>query len=199
MPAWWITKWSVRAWADATASRYLVLDYSVTGGTFAYLVSLAFAAAILIALLPIARVLQLAVTETLKGDARAASRSGGAANISPHRWWPARWPSPSSFFVGAGVLVRSFANVVGADLGVRGAEQVMVGLVSLPSDKYPTPTSRAAFFSRLDTRLRTIAGSEAVSVASTFPTRSGRPRQLEIDGRRSPIEGDFAQVRDRRP
>jgi hypothetical protein len=36
--AWWITKSSVRAWAVATASRYLGLDYTIDGSTLAYLV-----------------------------------------------------------------------------------------------------------------------------------------------------------------
>src|SRR5262249_28395814 len=36
--AWWITKWSVRAWAVATGSHYLVLDYTIDGSTLAYLV-----------------------------------------------------------------------------------------------------------------------------------------------------------------
>ena len=38
--AWWITNWSVRTWAAATASRYLALDYTVNAGTFAYLVAM---------------------------------------------------------------------------------------------------------------------------------------------------------------
>ncbi len=28
---WWITKWSVRTWAVATASRYQILDYGGFG------------------------------------------------------------------------------------------------------------------------------------------------------------------------
>jgi putative ABC transport system permease protein len=193
LPAWWITKWSVRTWADATASRYLVLDYSVTGSTFGYLVSLALAAAILIALLPIARVMQLAITETLKGDARGVTLGRRGKHLTASLV-AGQMALAIVLLLGAGVLVRSFENIVAADLGVRGAEQVMVGLVGLPSDKYPTPASRAEFFDRLDAHLRTIAATDEVSVASTIPTRSGRPRQIEIDGRRSPLEGEFAQV-----
>jgi putative ABC transport system permease protein len=193
VPAWWITKWSVRAWADVTASRYLVLDYSVTGSTVGYLGSLALAAAILIALLPIARVMQLAVTETLKGDARGVTLGRRGKHLTASLV-AGQMALAIVLLLGAGVLVRSFENIVGADLGVRGAEHVMVGLVGLPSDKYPTPVSRAEFFHRLDAQLRTIAATDEISIASTIPTRSGRPRQIEIDGRRSPLEGEFAQV-----
>ena len=97
--------------------------------------------------------------------------------------------------LGAGVLVRSFEKIVGADTGVRDAERVLAGLVGLPSDKYATPAARAEFFARLDTRLRTIAATEDVWVASTLPTRGIRVRPIGIDGRPSASEArESAQV-----
>src|SRR5262249_907155 len=59
--AWWITKWSVRAWAVATSSRYLVLDYTIDGSTFAYLVGACVLSAFVFSLPPIAKVLQFRV------------------------------------------------------------------------------------------------------------------------------------------
>ena len=50
---WWITNWSVRTWAHATASIYQVLDYRVDAGTFAYLVAISIVAALLFSLAPI--------------------------------------------------------------------------------------------------------------------------------------------------
>ena len=91
--------------------------------------------------------------------------------------------------LGAGVLVRSFDNIVRADTGVRDPERIMVGRVRLPSDTYPTPAARAEFFDRVDAQLRTIAGSEDVAISSTIPTRSVNPRRVEIDGRPSALDG----------
>ena len=97
--------------------------------------------------------------------------------------------------LGAGVLVRSFDNIVRADTGVRNAERIMVGRLRLPSDRYPTPAARAEFFDRVDAQLRTIAGSENVSISNTIPTRSVNPRRVEIDGRPSgPDGGESVQV-----
>ncbi len=180
--AWWLVKWSVRAWAESTASRYLVLDYSVTPETLAYLLSISVAAALAIALLPIARVLQLDLNEAIKGDARGATQGVRSKKLTS-ALLAAQMALAIVLLLGAGVLVRSFEKIVGADTGVRDAEQVMVGLVGLPSDKYPTPAARTEFFARLDTELRTIAGAEDVSVASTLPTRGIRVRPIEIDGR----------------
>jgi putative ABC transport system permease protein len=192
--AWWITRWSVRTWAEATASRYLALDYSVNSGTLAYLVSISVAAAILIALLPIARVMQLGVNGALKGDAlgvtqRLRGRRLTAALVA------GQMALAIVLLLGAGILVRSFENIVAADTGVRDPERIMVGLLRLPSDKYPTPAARTEFFDRLDTQLRTIAGSEEVSIASTIPTRVVNRRSVEIEGRPSAPDGrEFAQV-----
>jgi predicted permease len=97
--------------------------------------------------------------------------------------------------LGAGVLVRSFSNVVNAETGVLEPERIVVGLLSLPSDKYPTPGSRAAFFDRLTMRLRAIAGSEDVSIASTVPTRSSRGARIEVEGRPAlSDDGQFEQL-----
>lgn len=57
---WQLAKWSVRAWAVATASRYQILDYRVDSGTFAYLVAISVGAAILLSLTPIGRICNLA-------------------------------------------------------------------------------------------------------------------------------------------
>ena len=197
--AWPIIKWSVRMWANATASRYLVLDYSITFETLAYLMSIAIAAAIAIAALPIARVMQVGVSDTLKGDARGATQGlrrkqlttalvGGQMALS------------IVLLLGAGVLIRSFEKIVGADAGVRDADRIAIGLLGLPSDKYPTAAARTAFFARLDAQLRTIAGADEVAIASTIPTRGVRVRPIEIDGRpTTPEARDLAQVPDRRP
>ncbi len=70
---WWITKWSVRTWAVATASRYQILDYGGFG-TLAWLVAISVGAAILFSLAPIGRVLQLGVNSALKSDARGVTQ-----------------------------------------------------------------------------------------------------------------------------
>jgi predicted permease len=193
-PAWWIIGWSVRRWAEATASRYLVLDYSVTVGTLAYLISIAIAAAILVALLPMVRVMRLGINETLKGDTRGATQ-GRPSKRMMASLVAGQMALAIVLLLGAGVLVRSFQNIVGADTGVRDAEHITVGLVGLPSDKYPTPQRRAEYFRRLATQLSTVAGTHDVAIASSIPTRGVRPRGMEIAGRPSARDaGESAQV-----
>jgi putative ABC transport system permease protein len=192
--AWSLTSWSVRTWAEATASRYLALDYTLNSSTVIYLCAIAATSAILIAMLPIARVRQLGAHGALKGDARGVTqgprnRRLTAALVS------VQMALAMVLLLGAGVLVRSFEKIVGAETGVRHPEQIVTGALFLPSDTYPTRDARLAFLDRLDTQLRTVAGVEQVSMANTIPTRVVNRRAIEIEGRPSAIEGgEFAQV-----
>lgn len=185
--AWSLTKWGVGLWEEATRSRYLALDYSVTGGTLAYLLALSVLAACLMALAPIARVLQLGVSEPLKGDARGVTRGVRGKRLS-EVLVGAQMALAVVLLLGAGVLMRSFVNIVSADTGVREADSITVGLVAMPSDTYPTAASRAAFVDRLMVRLRMIAGIEEASVASTIPARGIRLTPTHIEGRPATVE-----------
>ena len=90
---WWITRWSVRTWVAVTASRYQVLDYTVDSGTFAYLMAISIAAALLCSLVPIGRVVQLGVSGALRATPTASPRGCAANTWRPH-WWRVKWPWP---------------------------------------------------------------------------------------------------------
>jgi putative ABC transport system permease protein len=186
--AWWITKLSIRVWEDMTKSRYLALDYTVNSSTLAYLATISLAGAILIALVPIARVMQLGVDGPLKGDARGVTHGLRGKHLTA--WLVAgQMALAVVLLLGAGVLVRSFDKIVRADTGVRNPERIMVGRLRLPSDKYPAPAARTEFLDRVDAQLRTLAGSEDVSISSMIPTRGVNPRRVEIDGRPGGLNG----------
>lgn len=192
--AWWITRWSVQAWENATRSRYLALDYTVNSSTLVFLISIAVATAILIALVPVARVIQLGVSGPLKGDARGVTQSMRGKHLTAGLV-AGQMALAIVLLLGAGVLVRSFDNIVRADTGVRDPEHIVIGRLRLPSDKYPTPAAQAELFGRVGAQLRTIAGSEDVSIANTIPTRVVNRRPVEIEGRPNAAEiGEFAQV-----
>jgi putative ABC transport system permease protein len=192
--AWSLTSWSVRTWAEATASRYLALDYALNSSTVMYLGAIAATSAILIAMLPIARVRQLGAHGALKGDVRDVTHGPRNKRLTASLV-SVQMALAMVLLLGAGVLVRSFEKIVGAETGVRHPEQIVTGGLFLPSDAYPTRDARLAFLQRLDTQLRTVAGVEQVSIANTIPTRVMNRRAIEIEGRPSAIEGgEFAQV-----
>jgi predicted permease len=83
-------------------------------------------------------------------------------------------------------------NVVSANTGVRDPENVLVGLLRLPSEKYPSPATSLGYIDRLEAKFRAIPGIIDEAVASNIPVNSGNRRTFEIEGRPNPPEGGEA-------
>jgi predicted permease len=190
---WWIARWSVRTWAVATASRYQILDYSVDSGTLAYLLAISIAAAVLFSLAPIGRILQIGVNGAFKGGARGVTQNLRGKHLAS-ALVAVQMALAIVLLAGAGVLVRSLLNVVGAKTGVREPENVLIGHLKFPSGTRPSAAMNLDYFDQIETRLRTIPGIADESVASAVPVGSGNLRPFEIDGRPSePDAGEAAQ------
>jgi putative ABC transport system permease protein len=186
---WWITTWSVRTWAAVTASRYQVLDYTVDSGTLVYLVAISVAAAVLCALAPIGRVVQLGVSGALKGDARGVTQGLRGKQIAAGLV-AGQMALAIVLLSGTGVLVRSFMTIVGAKTGVRDPDRILVGTMRLPSDKYPAPAARLEYFDQIERQLRTVPGTEEEAIASTLPVKSQGLRTVDIEVESQPRLGD---------
>jgi putative ABC transport system permease protein len=134
---WWITNWSLRSWTLTTESRYQVLDYTVNSSTLGYLIAIAIGAAVLISLPLIFRVVQLGVNGALKGDARGVTQELRGRRLAVGLV-AGQMALAIVLLSSAGVLVRSFLNIVGADTGVRDPENIVVDRCNCP------PTSTGA-------------------------------------------------------
>jgi putative ABC transport system permease protein len=175
---WWLAKWGVRIWADATWSRYVVLDYSAGAGSIEYLVGITLAAALLFGLIPVVKNLRPDVNNSLQGDGR-----NGTVGRNVKRFASVLITGQMTLAIvllaGAGVLARSLWNIVGAKVGVRDADKVLVGFVSVPREDYPSADARNAFWDRLRSRLVATPGVESVSLAETIPV--GNPVSLPFE------------------
>ena len=183
---WWVTNWSMRTWSAITASHFQVLDYAVDSGTLAYLVALSLIAAVLCSLAPIGRVVQLGVSGALKGDARGVTQGLRGKHLAAGLV-VGQMALAIVLLSGAGVLIRSFVKIVGAETGVRDPEHILVGSTRLPSDTYPSAAARLAYFDRLERQLRSIPGIDGASVATNIPVYGVNPRAFEIQGRAKPL------------
>jgi putative ABC transport system permease protein len=191
---WGITNWSVRAWARATETRYLVLDYSVNADTFIYVLVISGMSAILISVVPIGRCVQLGLAGTFRSDPRGMTPGRRGKHLAASLV-AVQVALAIVLLLGAGVLVRSFTKIVTADTGVRDADHLLVGFAGLPSDKYKDSAAWIAYFDRLTARLKAIPGVDTASVSSTMPTRSVNRQSVEIEGRpRLSPSGEFTQL-----
>jgi putative ABC transport system permease protein len=68
----------------------------------------------------------------------------------------------------AGLLIKSVARLRAVDPGFR-AERLLTANISLPSARYPSDASQAAFFERLARQLEAQPGVEAAGLTSVLP------------------------------
>lgn len=75
--------------------------------------------------------------------------------------------------LGAGLLIRSLAGLLGIDPGFK-ASQVITFRVTLPAATYQQPAQKLVFFDQLSARLAAIPGVEAAGAISDVPFGPGR-------------------------
>jgi putative ABC transport system permease protein len=99
---------------------------------------------------------------------------------------------------GAGLLIRSFREVLATDLGYDPAK-ILSADVDLPEDRYPDPQRRALFFEGLRERARTLPGVTGATIADALPMHHLTFSSFTIVGQsdpdpKSPLIADFAFV-----
>jgi putative ABC transport system permease protein len=73
--------------------------------------------------------------------------------------------------VGAGLLLRSFANLLGVDTGFD-KRNIVVALVQLPERRYPQEKDRAATFDDIISRVRALPGVATAALTTDLPINS---------------------------
>ncbi|MCG8460101.1 MAG: ABC transporter permease, partial [Holophagales bacterium] len=71
--------------------------------------------------------------------------------------------------VGAGLLARSFQNLVRVDPGLEATADATSFDLSLPESKYADASSAARFFEQLEERLGAVPGVEGVAITNGLP------------------------------
>ena len=100
---------------------------------------------------------------------------------------------------GAGLMLRTFLNLLSTDTGYR-PNHVLYGVTVLPPSQYPRSEQRELFFEKVLDRLRSLPGIEFAAVATGFPL-VGQYDSVKIEptevarGDRSPgISADFNEI-----
>jgi putative ABC transport system permease protein len=92
---------------------------------------------------------------------------------------------------GAGLLVRSFVQLLSVDPGFEPRRALAMQL-SLPEHKYPNAERRAAVTERLLARIQALPGVEAAGATMTLPLSGPPDMLLTIPGRRGPHDGSYS-------
>ena len=164
---WWMAKYGARAYQLVTDrqrqawSRDL-LDYTMDDRVLAYLVAISIGAGLLFGLAPALRFSKLEFNSLLKDGGlgamggRRGKRLSGLLVIG-------EVALAVVLLAGAGVMIRSFLNLAGANAGIDTTKTLVMGL-NLPKAKYPTRDAEVSFFDRLKARLEAIPGVDSTSI-----------------------------------
>ncbi len=86
-----------------------------------------------------------------------------------------------ALLAGAGLLLRTFAHLRSADIGVR-SENVLTAAVRLPGKEYKTLDQGTQFFDQLVDRLANSPGVRAAAITTKLPLRGGVNGYVKIPG-----------------
>ena len=115
--------------------------------------------------------------------------TGGARNHTRRMLVIAEVALAVMLVIGAGLMLRSFWNLMQVDAGFRRDQLVTFG-INLPQAAYPKPEARVQFFTRLLERLRGTAGVQSVAaLAGLPPKRQVDANDTDIDGYTAPADG----------
>ena len=168
--------------ADALIpSQFAMLDLkaSLNGRVLAWSVLLAAFTGITVAILPGLQASRTDPHESLKSDgrtghARASGRMRQGLVI-------AEIALSVVLLLGAGLLMRSFLNLQGTDLGFD-PKNVLTMRLTLPQQKYRTGEAITMFFEELARRVSSTPGVASAAMVSQFPPLGFSSAQVEVEG-----------------
>ena len=144
-------------------SKDIGLDGTVLG--FTLLVSLV--TGLIFGLAPALRVARTNLHDTLKEGGRGAA--GDLGGLTLRRGLVIGTVALAlTLLVGAGLMIRSFARLVGVDPGFR-PERLLTFNLALPSSKYGNDTLRLAAFDRVSEVIAAVPGVTATGATSVLP------------------------------
>jgi predicted permease len=179
---WWIARACLRAYemtANPSARSWSahLFDYSMDRTVLGYIALVSIATTVLFGLGPAVYLSRTDGNTALEGSRSVAgSRRGRRLSMS---LVTIEIASAVVLLVGAGVMVRSFANMARADLGIRSAD-VHAMLVSVPRGRYPDGGSQVRFFDRLAALLVETADLQPIALVDELPAANGRRVGYEL-------------------
>jgi putative ABC transport system permease protein len=130
----------------------------------------------------------------------ALKESGQRSTASAARTWVRRALVMSEvalavvLVIGAGLLLRSFWNLMTVDAGFNRSRLMTFGLV-LPNATYQTPQSAVDFFSRLQAQLTQLPGVQgAAAMQGLPPQRQVNANDTDFENYTAPPDGPFENV-----
>ena len=159
----------------------LPADIPLSRGVFAFAVGGSILAAILFGLAPALQVSSPGTQAPLQESGRGATASAGRRRAQGF-FVTAEFALALVLLVGAGLLIRSFAKLLGTNPGFH-ADHLLTLNVPLPSQAYSHGPQVRNFYEQLLDKAAALPGVKNAAVTSDLPLRGGEEVSFGVEGR----------------
>ncbi|HEV2298352.1 MAG TPA: ABC transporter permease [Candidatus Acidoferrales bacterium] len=157
----------------------------VDGRVLLFTVAVSVLVGILFGLAPALQFSRLDLSEELKSSANAVVSATGAGRAVRNTLIVAEIAVSLALLVAAGLLMRSFAQMRNAQIGVQ-PRNVLTMRISLPAVKYKTLPSQQEFLDQLLARIGKIPGVTSAAVSQEIALEGGTNGYITIPGSTNP-------------
>jgi putative ABC transport system permease protein len=140
---------------------------------------------ILFGLAPALQTSTLNLSEELKSTANAAGGAASTGRALRNSLIVAEIAVSLALLVGAGLLLRSFARMRGANIGVQ-PDNVLTMRLNLPEATYKTLPQMRRFFDQLLPRIQRIPGVTSAAITTALPLEGGSNGYIKVPGNTNP-------------
>ena len=167
------------------------VDIRIDIGIFAFTLMVALGAGLLFGLAPALQSSREEMHQSLREGGRGAI--GSARHLRLRNWLVVSEVALSSILlIGAGLLLRSFLNLLHTDPGFR-PEHVLTASIELPQERYKNGASIVGFIDRLTDALETLPAVQSAGIASDLPWTGYNDNLggFTIEGKQPPPHENF--------
>ena len=163
----------VAAWGTALIVKLapnnlpLVENIHVDGPVLAFTLAISVLTSLLFGIFPALEASRVDVSDGLREGARGQTQGKGRAKVL-NALVTAQFALALVLLVGAGLLIRSFSQLVATNPGFR-PDHILTMSISLPDRSYRTGAQVRSFFERLQGQLQQIPGVKAAALATSLP------------------------------
>jgi predicted permease len=189
-----IAFWGVRALVSLAPHDFpRAFNIQVDAGVFAFTFLTALFTGLLFGLAPALHASRTDLNDALRDGGRGATTGGRHLNVRSGLVI-VEVCLASVLMIGAGLLLRSFVNILRTDPGFR-PEKVLTATVSLPDARYKDRGAKARFYSALIDRIGSLPGVKFAGASTDLPwTGYDENSGFNIEGR-SQEENDHVHAR----
>lgn len=168
-----LSAWGTRAIVSlAGTSLPRAQEISIDGRVLAFTLALSVMAGLLFGLAPALQVSRAELNSVLRAEGRGAT-PGRHRNRMLQMLVFAQVALSTVLLIGAGLLLRNFAQLRGASPGFE-AGNLLTMNITLPPARYATRPQMVAFFDQLLPQVRSLPGVRSAAVASALPANPSR-------------------------